>query len=106
MAAKRQGLVLDLPGAPDTPHHVPGVAGLYRPGVPTPVGKDGELDLEEAKELHKDKSFHLKLVEIPTADVKKAEDKASEAMVEAREGLIAATKLARGDGGPAEIQEG
>jgi hypothetical protein len=90
MAAKRQGLRLTLPGAPNTPHVVPGVPGYYYTNTPTPVGRTGELPLEAAKELDRDKGTHLELVEIPTAEVQAAEELAAEAVAEGRKGLIAA----------------
>lgn len=90
MAAKRQGLRLTLPGAPNTPHVVPGVPGYYYPETPTPVGKTGELPLEAAKELDRDKGTHLELVEIPSGDVEAAEQLAVETVAEGRKGLIAA----------------
>lgn len=49
--AKRYGLLLNLGGAPNAPHTIPGWPGLFRPDVPTPVGGAGDrLTLEEAKE--------------------------------------------------------
>lgn len=79
----RYGLVLDLPGAPETPHVIPGVAGYYRPNIPTPVGGDGELTLDAAKELDKG-SEHLRLVEIAPKDVEAAEKVAADTLKEAR----------------------
>jgi hypothetical protein len=56
---KRQGLRLkndgeNLGGAPATPHVIPGWPGYYRHDVATPVGGDGEITLEAAKELASD----------------------------------------------------
>lgn len=63
-----KGLRLTLPGAPDVPHFVPGVQGMYSPSTPTPVGGDGELSLDEAKRLDADASVPLELVDVPDPD--------------------------------------
>lgn len=60
-----KGLRFTLPGAPDVPHFVPGVQGMYSPTQPTPVGGDGELTVEEAQALHDDVSVPLELVDVP-----------------------------------------
>ena len=39
-SAKRFGLLLQLPGAPNEPHRVEGWPGLFRPDIPTPVEPD------------------------------------------------------------------
>lgn len=92
MATKRQGLRLDLPGAPSTPHVVPGVPGYFYPDAPTPVGSTGEVPLAEAKELDKDKGTPLELVDIKSSDVEAAEELAAETVVEGRKGLIVAQR--------------
>jgi len=91
--AKRQGLRLTLPGAPNTPHTVPGVPGLFHPSEPTPVGGVGELPTEAAQELHADEGCPLELVDIPEAEVPAAEEKAAEAKAESRRGQRAAQAL-------------
>lgn len=97
MADKRQGLRLTLPGAPDTPHTVPGVPGLFHPSQPTPVGGVGELTIEAAKELAADEGCPLELVDIPEAEVPAAEEQAEKAKADSRKGQRAAQALgARG----------
>ncbi len=88
MSESRKGLVLNLPHAPLTPHFIPGVPGFYRPDVPHPVGGDGELDLETAKNLDAGPQ-HLKLVDIPKAQVKEAEELRAKDIQEARQGHVA-----------------
>jgi hypothetical protein len=94
--AKRQGLRLNLPGAPLSPHAVPGVPGFFWPDVPTPVGGEGELDLKTARELSDDKGTHLELVEIAPSKVKEAEELAAQTLEAARKGIADA----RRDGPP------
>lgn len=65
--AGRFGLVLDLPGAANAPHMIPGVHGEFRPDVPTPVGGKGEMPLEMARRLDKDPRVHVKLVPLGAA---------------------------------------
>lgn len=66
---KAYGLVLDLGGAPNSPHEVPNVYGTFRPDRPTPVGGPGEPTLAQARELSANEGVHLKLVEINPGDV-------------------------------------
>lgn len=63
-----KGLRLTLPGAPDVPHFVPGVRGMYSPTTPTPVGGDGELTVDEAQRLHDDPVVPLELVDVKDPD--------------------------------------
>ena len=88
--AKRQGLRLNLPGAPLTAHTVPGVPGFYRSDVPTPVGGDGELSLDAAKELDKDAGVPLELVDVK--NVKEAEKQVADDLQAARDGIAFARK--------------
>jgi hypothetical protein len=92
LATKRQGLRLNLPGAPNTPHTVPGVPGYYYPDAPTPVGDTGELSLEAAKDLHKDKGCPLELVDIRAAEVDAAEELAATTVQQGRKGFIVAQR--------------
>jgi hypothetical protein len=47
--SKVPALVLADRNAPASPHHIPGLAGLYFPHEPTPLGGPGECTLEDAK---------------------------------------------------------
>lgn len=87
---KRWGLRLDLPGAPNTAHTVPGVPGYFYPDAPTPVGEVGELSLEAAKEYDKAKGCPLELIEIKPSEVEDAEQLAVDSVREGRKGLQAA----------------
>jgi hypothetical protein len=58
------GLVLTLGGAPQTPHTVEGLLGLYRPDRPTPVGGLLEPTLEQAKAADKNPDCPVELVEL------------------------------------------
>ena len=62
---KTYGLVLDLGGAPDTPHVIPGLPGLYLPNRAVPVGGDGDLSLDAAIEASKSRGVPVSLVEVP-----------------------------------------
>lgn len=93
MPTKRHGLRLTLPGAPTTPHTVPGVAGYYRPDIATPVGGEGELTLEAARKLAADESIELELVELAAGEAKEAAELAKQTIREARKGLVAARRL-------------
>ena len=84
--AKRMGLRLVADGAPPTNHVVPGVPGYFNTEVPTPVGEDGEIPLDRAREIAKQHG-NLELVEIK--NVKEAEDRAAAALKEGREGILA-----------------
>lgn len=83
MAGKRYGLLLTLGGAPNTPHTVEGLPGYYRPDIPTPVGGDGELSLEAAREAAKNND-DLKIVELSGKRLEDAEQLAADTMKEAR----------------------
>ena len=60
-------LLLDHPGAPSTPHTLPGLPGTYHAETPAPVGGPGELTVEHAKALDADPGCPLKLVTITAA---------------------------------------
>lgn len=90
--SKTQGLRLTLGGAPDTPHTIPGVPGLFRPNVPTPVGGPGEIDAKLAKKLHDDKKVDLELVDIPKGKVDDARATAQQDVMDARHGLLDSRK--------------
>ena len=63
------GLRLTMPGAPCTPHSVPGVPGFFWPDRPTPVGGPGDpVSLERAEELAADPSVHLEIVPVDDVD--------------------------------------
>lgn len=79
MADAKHGLILNLPGAPATPHVVYDRAGVvvpgwYHPQVPTPVGGDGDLSLDAAKALAEDPAVHLTLETMTAAACKAARD--------------------------------
>lgn len=93
---KRYGLRLTVGGAPAVPHQIPGVPGLYRPDKPTPVGADGELPLDRARELAADPSVHLELVPIAAGDVEELSAAAADALEAARGGVAQATRHADG----------
>lgn len=99
MTSKRYGLVLTLGNAPTTPHRVEGVPGFFYPDVPTPVGAENEIPLDEARRIGKS-SIDLELVEIPASEVKAAEDKRAETLEAVRLGLVENRKL-RPKGGDA-----
>ena len=93
---KRYGLQLDLGGAPNVPHQVPGVPGLYRPDVPTLVGGDGELPLDVARALADDPGTHLRLVTVAQGDVEGVRAAAEADLEAARGGIAAAARWADG----------
>lgn len=77
MADAKHGLILALPGAPNTPHSVYDsagnlVPGHYSPEVITPVGGDGDLTLGAAQSLAADPAVHLELRVATAAEVKAA----------------------------------
>lgn len=97
MAKKRYGLKLkDDFGAPTTPHTVPGVPGLYRPDVPTPVGEEGELGVKQARAFAKEHSDVLEVVTITAGNVEDAKEQAAADLAEARSGVIEAREDASG----------
>lgn len=63
------GLILDFPGAAETPHVVGDLPGTYRTDRATPVGGIGECTLEQAKAADKNPDVPLRLVTIPAGDV-------------------------------------
>lgn len=81
--SKTYGLRLTLPGAPSTPHTIPGLQGLYRPDVPTPVGDGTLVTLEQARAVAADPSTHVELVEIAKRDEQAAVEAATAAVAEA-----------------------
>lgn len=98
MPTKTQGLILDVPGAPSTPHFIPGVQGLYRPQIPTPL--EGLMTIEKAREIDADDSIPLKLAPIvdladalsaaesATSDSKSAQRKARRARPKGAEAAL------------------
>lgn len=98
-AQKRQGVRLILGGAPNSPHTVPPLRGLYRPDVPTPVGQPGDVyeDLDEIKKLVQEHSGAVELVEISAGDVREAEAQSKTDLAEARNGLVEAKKDGRAE---------
>lgn len=89
---QRYGLVLDLDGAPSTPHNVPGFQGYFRPDIPTPVGEEGQIPLNDAKKASGDEGVPLKLVELKATEVSDLEKQAAADVKAGRKGLIAAQK--------------
>lgn len=69
-------LRLTLPGAPATPHHMPGLAGLYRPDIGTPVGGPGELPLEAAIHAAANPALYVELVDCKHPEKARALNKA------------------------------
>jgi hypothetical protein len=98
---KRYGLRLALPGAPNTPHTVPGVPGFYSPNAATPVGEEGELSFETAREVAKEEANYLELVTLTPKEAEAAVELAAETLEAARKGIAEA----RADGPEgAEVQ--
>lgn len=89
----KQGLILTLGGAPNTPHCIPGVPGLFRPDVATPVGEGCNISLEDAKALDAGPE-DLALVEIE--DVYAAEKAAADAKKASKRALRDARHSAEG----------
>lgn len=101
---KHYGLLLVRGNAAQCPHtvleptekaFVP-VPGLYRPDRPTPVGGRGEVSLDQARKLDKNKAVALKLVEIPAKDIEKLREQAEDDRDKARQAALALRKQARG----------
>lgn len=93
MAEATYGLRLAQGGAPLEAHAVEGVAGaLFRPDIPTPVGGEGQIPLERARELADDPSIPLELVEIAEDLVEHAAALAKAALLKARTGLAIAAQ--------------
>lgn len=90
------GLMLDLGGAPNTPHWVPGVAGLFRPDVATVVGGPGEVTLDRAREVDADPGVPLKLVKVPAGEVKALRERAQAEHQAHRGGVIDRRRVAKG----------
>jgi hypothetical protein len=91
-----KGLVLELGGAPVTPHWLPGVPGLFVPGVPTVVGGPGEVTDQHAAELDTDPAVPLRLVEVADGEVAGLREQARRHHRENRGGIVAARRAARG----------
>jgi hypothetical protein len=99
--SKHYGLRLDLGGAPNTPHWVPGVPGTFRPEDPSPIGEDGEgvfsqIDVAEARRISNDDTIPLKLVELKPHEVKKLSEQASADVNANRQGAAQAAQTADG----------
>ncbi len=93
------GLRLTLPGAPDTPHVVPGVPGLYRPDTPTPIGRDSDpVTLDQAKALDADQGVPLGLVDMTAAEAAAARVALASHLNESRAALTDARREARQTG--------
>lgn len=101
-----KGLRLTLPGAPGTPHVVPGVPGFYRPDQPTPVGSDGDpVDEQRARELHDDPAIPLELVDMTAKDADAARRALATHLAESRQALTNARRDARETGTtPEEVE--
>jgi hypothetical protein len=99
-SSKRHGVRLIIGGAPDTPHTISGLRGYFRPDVPTPVGKPGDVieDLDEAKKAVEARKDALELVEISAGEVAAAEAQVEADLDAGQKGLIAA----RADGRAAD----
>lgn len=71
MASKKKvpALVLTLGGAPATWHQIVGLPGWYHIDHPTPVGGEGELSLEQAKDHDAHEGTAVKLVQVPEDDL-------------------------------------
>lgn len=104
--APQHGLRLTLPGAPDTPHVIPGVPGLYRPGTPTPVGGDTDVvTLERAREIDADAGVPLGLVDMTAKEVDDARAVCATDVDAARNALRADVREARRERRPSDEEE-
>lgn len=95
------GLALDLGGAPNTPHWIPGVPGSFRPEDPSPIGEDGEglfaaIDFAEATRLSEDPSVPLKIVELASGDVERLREQSIADLDANRSGASSALATATG----------
>ena len=95
------GLRLNLGGAPETPHVIDGVPGLYWPTHHTPLDVIG-IDAERAKQLHDDLGVPLEYGEIPDeATAQVARDRyAAELDASAKAGADASAPV----GGEADVR--
>jgi hypothetical protein len=91
--SKPIGALLDLGGAPLSPHTCVGVRGQYRPDRPTPLGGEGEVTVAEVQ-AGIAAGAHLKLVNIPKAKIDELRALAAEDLAAARRGAV----LSRQDG--------
>lgn len=85
------GLVLNLKGAPETPHTVVGLRGQYRPTQPTPIGGEGEVTLDEAKAAI-EAGAPVDLVNIAKTKLDDLRKAAAEDLALARMGAVQARK--------------
>lgn len=93
MAQKNYGLRLKLGGAPDTPHVISGVPGLYWPSAPTPVGGPGDaVTDEDAKRYSAQEGIPLELIEFPASERQMHEERIAAAMEEAMTGIASARR--------------
>lgn len=79
------------------PYELVAVPGFYRPDIPTPVGGQGQCDLETAKELDADPNCPLKLVEIEPEELEAAEQTARDTHAQVQAGIAEDKKFARQD---------
>lgn len=96
MASKIKGLRLTVGGAPNTPHIVPGLPGLYYPHKATPVGGPGEATEEQAKEATKGRGSAVELVDMTAKEVDEARESLAEVREAARKGILERRRDAEG----------
>lgn len=106
------GLRLTMPGAPCTPHNLPGLPGFYWPDRPTPVGQPGDpVTLEQAEQWAADPALPLELIPMddPAAarteygtwlDASRGVLRQVAAIAEGDEAVIAADQLATANTAP------
>jgi hypothetical protein len=70
-ATAAKGLVLNLPGAPNTWHTVDGFDALFHPEHPTLLD-DAGISVERAKAAHEAPGTHLELVDVADPDAARA----------------------------------
>jgi hypothetical protein len=81
--------VFNMPGAPETPHVIVGIRGIYRPDSPTPIGGEGEVTLEEAQAAI-EAGAPLELVNIPKKDLDQVREQFAADLAAARTGAVQA----------------
>ena len=91
-----KALRLNLPGAPEEWHFIPGVPGLYHPTIPTPIDSVG-LDQDAAKKLHDNKAYYLEWSDATDAEIKAAAKTLEDASQEALSGAKGAARQATGE---------
>lgn len=84
-----KALRLNLPGAPETWHYIPGVPGLYHPILITPYESVG-LDAQSAQVLHDDESMHLEFADATEEQIKAANADLARASQDALTGVRSA----------------